>query len=567
MTVAAVPLEPPAAADEPAARARGPPARVHVTVFRANNLRAADIGLRGAKSDPYVTVWVKDRPNTEIKSKVIPKCLDPEWNFQGTLERCKFGDPLEFQVWDRDFAGSDDLLGRVALDFDAWHPDGYEGTLRLEETGKKESTIDVKLEVLPAPFDEEDKPRCFVTMHSAWGLRAADFGGKSDPYCVVRSRGKRSSFRTKVVPKTVTPEWEEEDEIPDWEVGDDIEFVVFDYDRVSDDDELGKVVLEAAQYVDGTFSGELQLKKKGTIKVTVFIYIPPPPKPIDPGAHVTPDNRKPAPFQLRCMDTGRVHRLACYTVVGRSKKCLDPRYDLALDSPGVSDISRVDHAIIKCWCGADPMSWLARVYDPRGVQAASGVGGLPGGGHGAGGTSVDNEPVTEEIGLPIEMGSVLRFGVREMWTLERAMLYQKSYAGEVACARARTNATEDPGSFRDLRVPSGACNHALQKCADWDSLVRVVLEWCGEPDEPPCVDAIEVLDEMGVRAARCEARTLEEQEAFRMGAILREVRMGCTVRLRLSSDPCLLAPILRRLGLHKKRMQDIHNSRSEDLFG
>lgn len=26
---------------------------------------------------------------------------------------------------------------------------------------------------------------------------------------------------------------------------------------------------------------------------------------------------------------------------------------------------------------------------------------------------------------------------------------------------------QDPGSFRELKVPSGACNHALQHCSDW----------------------------------------------------------------------------------------------------
>jgi len=400
---------------------------------------------------------------------------------------------------------------------------------------------------------KEDCPRCFVKVLKASHLRAADWGGKSDPYVLIQvpGQGARSKCRTRVRKNTTEPEWNEENEIPNYQLGDSLEFFVFDWDRISADDELGRVTLQAEEFTPGGWSGWLDLTAKhgpaqGKLQVSVEIFIPVPPKPKDPAEHITDEVRKPVPFLLRCLDTGRVHRLSTYTVVGRSHRQLDPRYDLVLQSPGIIDVSR-RHAIIKCWCGADPSSWRVRVYPTEDEEIeGQGVGWGSGAGHAGGGTSVDNEPIELWCGTEIIPGSVLRFGIREMWVLEKAVIFQKSQVGEVAVQRAHRNAKEDPGTYRELKVPSTACDHALQHCKDWDSFVRVVLEWCGEPDEVPCVDVIEVLDECGARAGRYEANSLEAQEAFNIRGILKEVRMGTTVRLRLSADPQLLAPILRR---------------------
>mmetsp|Transcript_69036 Transcript_69036/g.173969 ORF Transcript_69036/g.173969 Transcript_69036/m.173969 type:complete len:549 (+) Transcript_69036:184-1830(+) len=542
---------------------RGARCRLKISLIRARDLRAADFNFTGGKSDPYCTCELFGRPQTQIKSDIIKKTLDPEWNYDGVIESCRAGDDLEFCVYDFDVVGDDDLLGKAILEYDAFYPFGYEGDLTLEHPKKKDSAITVKIQCIPLREDDEDKPRCYVKIHKAESLRAADWGGSSDPYVITRVPGKtQSKFRTKVIRNTINPEWDEEDEIIDYEMGDDLEFVVYDWDRMSADDELGRIKLEAGEFLPNGYSGWLQLTK-GRLMVSVELYIPVPPRPPDPAEHVTPEDRKPAPFQLRCMDTGRTHRLASYTEVGRSKRQLDPRYDLILDSPGIADVSRVNHAVIKCWCGVDPSSWRARVYTD---QDTKGVGFGPGGGHSAGGTSVDNEPVELWCGTEIVPGSVVRFGVREMWVVEKAVIFQKSQAGEVACQKAKTNAEEDPAMYRELKVPSGACQHALQHCVDWDSFVRVVLEWCGEPDEPPCADVIEVLDECGASTGRFEAKSLEAQEAFKVRSILKEVRMGCTIKLRLSSEPTLLAPIMRKLDAHLKRMADNYESRGAALF-
>lgn len=77
--------------------------------------------------------------------------------------------------------------------------------------------------------------------------------------------------------------------------------------------------------------------------------------------------------------------------------------------------------------------------------------------------------------------------------------------------------------------------------------MRVALEWLNEPDEPPCVDCIEVTDELRRTASVHTVSVFEEQQTYNVQTILRDVRLGTTLRLRLCSDPFLLAPVLTYL--------------------
>ncbi|GBG27842.1 Synaptotagmin-C [Hondaea fermentalgiana] len=56
-----------------------------------------------------------------------------------------------------------------------------------------------------------------VQVVSARGLRAADFNGKSDPYCVLTCQAQES--RTHVVPKTLTPSWEDKPQTSQFRFG------------------------------------------------------------------------------------------------------------------------------------------------------------------------------------------------------------------------------------------------------------------------------------------------------------------------------------------------------------
>jgi hypothetical protein len=252
-----------------------------------------------------------------------------------------------------------------------------------------------------------------------------------------------------------------------------------------------------------------------------------------------------------------------FTRIGRSTTKLDPSIDLVLSGPGTEDISR-EHAIIKAWQPPDSTVWCVRVYPTHTVGIeARGYGYGPGGGHTCGGTSVFGVQADPEIGTEISPGSVIRFGVNELWALEKAALFTRSQEAAMAMMKATAMDQVDPTEVRCLRVPNVAAFHALQGCTTWFDLMRVVLELLGEPDEPPCVEAVEVQDELGAPVSRHVAQSLEEQEGYDVKLILKEVRIGTTIRLKLCSDARLLAPILDHLERHRRTMEKHFRERGQ----
>jgi len=308
---------------------------------------------------------------------------------------------------------------------------------------------------------------------------------------------------------------------------------------------------------------------------------------VDPGAHVTPADRWPVPFVLRSLETGRVHQLLAFTKVGRSRTHLDPQIDLVIDGPASADVSRL-HAVVKVWQLPDSTQWNLRIYPlhSQGLYGA-GSGHGPGGGHSGGGTSVQSVKaspqiidrlnsgtitrseyfrqscVEQHIGSEIAPGSIIRFGIHEMWMVDRCALFQRCQLAAVAMGATKSLVSEDPTEVRHLVVPNAAAHHALQGCRKWFDLMRVVLEWLGEPDEPPCVESIEVQDELRNPISRHVALTLEEQDSYDVMKILSDVRIGTTIRLKLCSDPRLLAPVLQHLDDHRAKMDKIFLGRED----
>merc|ERR1719247_2766510 len=100
---------------------------------------------------------------------------------------------------------------------------------------------------------------------SASDLRRADWipGESATPYCVCEVPGKpESAFCTRVATNTLNPVWKHEQVMPEWTVGDNLRFSVYDKDWGKDDDLLGVLELEAHQFVDG-IDGEFELTSTG----------------------------------------------------------------------------------------------------------------------------------------------------------------------------------------------------------------------------------------------------------------------------------------------------------------
>jgi len=85
--------------------------RLQLTVLAGKNLMAAD---RGGTSDPYVRLRLGDSKEA-LKTKVIKKNLNPEWNETFDLKLERLHESLTIECFDYDLMGSDDSLGKSRI--------------------------------------------------------------------------------------------------------------------------------------------------------------------------------------------------------------------------------------------------------------------------------------------------------------------------------------------------------------------------------------------------------------------------------------------------------------------
>jgi len=280
-------------------------ARLQITVESASNLYNAD-GILAGKSDPYVIVEVPGQEIMKFQTQVISNELNPIWNYTGEIAGFMDGDILQFTVMDKDTWKSDSYLGKACLVASDIYPNGFHAEIALEES-KTNATLSVMVVILGCdePGVQENtavmvtgeenmqqmvqgnmlvgQPQTlFVNIMNARGLYNADgfLAGKSDPYCICLVPGKeKSQFKTPTVNNCPDPEWNFTGTITDFEVGDTLEFQVWDSDTFpKPDDLLGKVTLSAedfAAHPEG-LAGVLQLtggksQELGTLEVCVQV--------------------------------------------------------------------------------------------------------------------------------------------------------------------------------------------------------------------------------------------------------------------------------------------------------
>lgn len=112
--------------------------------------------------------------------------------------------------------------------------------------------------------EEELHVQLKVVVVGAQGLRNADTlpgQGVSDPYCICRLRGKpKSEWRTPVVNDNLDPVWNCAQIMPDFAVGDTLEFEIMDKDRFKQDDMLGWAAIACSGFYPHGFKGVLPLR-------------------------------------------------------------------------------------------------------------------------------------------------------------------------------------------------------------------------------------------------------------------------------------------------------------------
>lgn len=89
--------------------------------------------------------------------------------------------------------------------------------------------------------DINDVGWLMVKVYRAQGLSAADFGGKSDPYCVLELGNCRLQTQTEY--KTLAPEWNKAFKLPVFDIHSVLEIAIYDEDRDKRSEFLGKVAI------------------------------------------------------------------------------------------------------------------------------------------------------------------------------------------------------------------------------------------------------------------------------------------------------------------------------------
>lgn len=115
------------------------------------------------------------------------------------------------------------------------------------------------------------EPVCNVRVISGRNLRAADIGGKSDPYVICRVKHAEGNMKTEGCEvrtshkwRTLNPVWEENLQVDGFQFGDALQFDVMDYDVLNKDDFLGCATIPGESLASRTFfATELALTDSG----------------------------------------------------------------------------------------------------------------------------------------------------------------------------------------------------------------------------------------------------------------------------------------------------------------
>eukprot|EP01119_Soliformovum_irregulare_P013041 TRINITY_DN3438_c0_g1_i1.p1 TRINITY_DN3438_c0_g1~~TRINITY_DN3438_c0_g1_i1.p1 ORF type:complete len:195 (+),score=65.14 TRINITY_DN3438_c0_g1_i1:80-586(+) len=88
-----------------------------------------------------------------------------------------------------------------------------------------------------------------VTIKEARYLSAMDVSGKSDPYCKIKLESQE--YKTKTIKKSLNPKWDQDYEFFVTERRAELEIHVFDWDRFSKDEFMGRMSLKIGNMKDG----------------------------------------------------------------------------------------------------------------------------------------------------------------------------------------------------------------------------------------------------------------------------------------------------------------------------
>uniref|UniRef100_A0A7S3G1E6 Uncharacterized protein n=1 Tax=Palpitomonas bilix TaxID=652834 RepID=A0A7S3G1E6_9EUKA len=176
-----------------------------------------------------------------------------------------------------------------------------------------------------------------VTVFRGRGLVSKDAGGKSDPFVTVTVAGKRK--QSKVVKKTLDPEWGEEFEFAVSDVSENITIECWDYDRFDENDFMGYVSIPVSRVLDSdALAGEfgnakwykLEMNKKDPPLVKAGK---------NTKVHPEPEQESEVQLDLRWLKKGKLQ----VRVISARNLFLQQRGRTSLDPYSIVQIGVVEH--------------------------------------------------------------------------------------------------------------------------------------------------------------------------------------------------------------------------------
>ncbi|XP_068562448.1 multiple C2 and transmembrane domain-containing protein 1 isoform X2 [Cebidichthys violaceus] len=250
--------------------------KLEVELKRGRNLAVRD---RRGSSDPYVKFKLAGKE--VFRSKTIHKNLNPVWDEKTTLIMDCLSEPLYVKVFDYDFGLQDDFMGSAYLYLESLEQQRtIPVTLELKDPQHLDQDLgSLDLSVTLTPKDspvEERRDSTTMLLRRSWkrstkqqSLRLSelhrksqlwrgivsialiegrdlipmDSNGLSDPY--VKFRLGPQKYRSKTVPKTLSPQWREQFDLHMYEeTGGVLEITVWDKDTGRRDDFIGSCQLD-----------------------------------------------------------------------------------------------------------------------------------------------------------------------------------------------------------------------------------------------------------------------------------------------------------------------------------